>query len=113
MARWGTTLLSSAAVLSAVAITDASAHTPAEACRYASWNSWHTPPTAAQVSQLQCELSYALTSYHGPVTGTFDPATRQALRRFQSCDGLPADGVYGQATQIELYHVYSSGHPVC
>ncbi|MFE9122347.1 peptidoglycan-binding protein [Streptomyces sp. NPDC007172] len=113
VARWGIAVLGSAALLCSATITDATAHTPAGACRYAPWNSWHTPPTAAEVGQLQCELSYALTSYHGPVTGIFDPSTRQALRRFQSCDGLPADAVYGRATQMELYRVYSSGPLVC
>ncbi|MEV5951812.1 peptidoglycan-binding domain-containing protein [Streptomyces sp. NPDC051993] len=95
-------------------LVDVAAAQPASGpCQYAPWSSWHRPPTAAELRQLQCELSYALSDYHGPITGVFDQRTLAALLRFQTCDGLAADGIYGPRTQAELYRVYLSGQPVC
>lgn len=44
-----------------------------------------------------------LRLYTGPVSGSFDAATRAALLRFQRERGLAADGIAGPLTQIALY----------
>jgi len=51
---------------------------------------------------LQRALS-ELRLYTGPVSGSFDAATRAALLRFQRDRGLVADGIAGPLTQIALY----------
>ena len=56
-----------------------------------------------QVRQLQSRLSqlgYLSSSF---VSGTYDNATAQAVRQFQTANGLSADGVAGSATQSRLY----------
>ncbi len=56
-----------------------------------------------QVRQLQnrlAELGYLSASF---VSGTYDTATQQAVRRFQTANGLTADGDAGQSTQSRLY----------
>ena len=56
-----------------------------------------------QVRQLQARLSqlgYLSSSF---VSGTYDNATQQAVRQFQTANGLSADGAAGSATQSRLY----------
>ena len=56
-----------------------------------------------QVRQLQSRLSqlgYLSSSF---VSGTYDNATQQAVRQFQTANGLSADGAAGSATQSRLY----------
>ena len=56
-----------------------------------------------QVRQIQtrlAELGYLSASF---VSGTYDTATQQAIRQFQTANGLSADGVAGQSTQSRLY----------
>ena len=56
-----------------------------------------------QVRSLQsrlAQLGYLSTSF---VSGTYDTATQQAVRQFQTANGLAADGAAGSATQSRLY----------
>ena len=56
-----------------------------------------------QVRQLQsrlAQLGYLSSSF---VSGTYDSATQQAVRQFQTANGLSADGAAGSATQSRLY----------
>lgn len=59
--------------------------------------------TGEQVRQMQSRLAalgYLSASF---VSGTYDEATRQAVMRFQSANGLTADGIAGSGTQSRLY----------
>lgn len=56
-----------------------------------------------QVRQVQsrlAELGYLSASF---VSGVYDTATQQAVREFQSANGLTADGAAGSSTQSKLY----------
>ena len=56
-----------------------------------------------QVRQVQERLSalgYLSASF---VSGVYDTATQQAIREFQTANGLTADGAAGSATQSRLY----------
>ncbi|MDO5378820.1 MAG: peptidoglycan-binding protein [Clostridia bacterium] len=56
-----------------------------------------------EVRQLQrrlSELGYLSSSF---VSGAYDTATEQAVRQFQSANGLSVDGEAGSATQSRLY----------
>ena len=56
-----------------------------------------------QVRALQSrlsELGYLSSSF---VSGVYDTATQQAVRQFQTANGLTADGAAGSATQSRLY----------
>lgn len=56
-----------------------------------------------QVRALQsrlAQLGYLSSSF---VTGVYDTATQQAVRQFQSANGLAADGAAGSTTQSRLY----------
>ena len=56
-----------------------------------------------QVRALQsrlAELGYLSSSF---VSGVYDSATQQAVRQFQTANGLSADGAAGSATQSRLY----------
>lgn len=56
-----------------------------------------------EVRQLQrrlSELGYLSSSF---VSGVYDTTTQQAVRQFQSANGLSADGEAGSATQSRLY----------
>lgn len=59
--------------------------------------------TGEEVRQLQrrlAELGYLSSSF---VSGAYDTATQQAVRQFQSANGLSVDGEAGSATQSRLY----------
>ena len=47
--------------------------------------------------------------YHGPIDGQIGPASRQAIRDFQSDQGLKVDGVCGQETWEKLKPYVSVG----
>ena len=56
-----------------------------------------------QVRSLQSrlsELGYLSSSF---ISGVYDTATQQAVRQFQSANGLSADGAAGSLTQSRLY----------
>ena len=56
-----------------------------------------------QVRQLQsrlAQLGYLSSSF---VSGTYDQNTAQAVRQFQTANGLSSDGAAGSATQSRLY----------
>ncbi|MDD6049861.1 MAG: peptidoglycan-binding protein [Clostridiales bacterium] len=57
--------------------------------------------TGAAVIRLQQKL--ADLDYDVQVTGTYDAQTIQAVRSFQSINGLSVDGVAGKNTQTKLY----------
>ncbi|MEV4442079.1 peptidoglycan-binding domain-containing protein [Streptomyces sp. NPDC049577] len=70
-------------------------------------------PQGKDIARIQCELTVALTDYHGPVDGVLGPRTRQAVREFQFCDGLPVTGSPAGTTRSELHRVYLTGVPIC
>jgi hypothetical protein len=55
------------------------------------------------VIELQYRLRWAGV-YRGPVTGTFGPLTRDAVKRFQKREKLRQSGVAGHATWAHLLH---------
>jgi peptidoglycan hydrolase-like protein with peptidoglycan-binding domain len=57
--------------------------------------------TGPAVKDLQ-RLLQGVNAYAGPVTGTFDAATKAALEKFQAAKGLPADGVLDTAEVNKL-----------
>ena len=79
-------------------------------------NLWETPvggrPTLRQgdsgpwVSELQRELTQ-LTFYDGPISGTFDARTSDAVKAFQKNNKLTADGIVGRNTWSNLIYLYS------
>ena len=59
--------------------------------------------TGEQVRRVQsrlAELGYLSASF---VNGVYDSATQQAIRQFQTANGLTSDGAAGSATQSRLY----------
>lgn len=54
-----------------------------------------------EVSKVQSRLS-VWGYYNGPVNGVVDANTSNAIRRFQTTNGLAADGIVGQATWAAL-----------
>ena len=53
-----------------------------------------------RVQQRLSELGYLSASF---VTGVYDTATQQAVRQFQTANGLSVDGTAGVSTQSRLY----------
>ena len=60
------------------------------------------------VRELQRELTQ-LTFYNGPINGTFNAATADAVRAFQRGNNLTVDGVVGRNTWSSLIFLY---HPL-
>jgi peptidoglycan hydrolase-like protein with peptidoglycan-binding domain len=56
----------------------------------------------AAIQQALQNLGY-LGAYSGSVNGSFDVATRNAVKAFQAQNGLSADGVVGNGTRNKLY----------
>ncbi len=56
----------------------------------------------AVITWLQRALG-SLGFYAQPANGAFDDATREAVRAFQSAQGLEPDGAVGPRTKIRLY----------
>ncbi len=54
------------------------------------------------VSRIQVRL-YGLGYYKGEITGTYDAATRSAVKAFQKANGLNADALAGVDTQALLF----------
>ncbi|MFZ3170723.1 MAG: spore cortex-lytic enzyme [Carboxydocellales bacterium] len=54
-----------------------------------------------QVNELQWRLQQ-WGYYNGPIDGSYGNATAQAVRKFQSNNGLAADGVAGKGTLVAL-----------
>lgn len=52
----------------------------------------------SQVNLLQEQLT-KIGVYNGPITGFFGPQTEEALKKFQSQNGLTADGILGDRTK--------------
>jgi peptidoglycan hydrolase-like protein with peptidoglycan-binding domain len=57
--------------------------------------------TGDQVTELQNRLT-TLGYFNGPISGRFGPLTKDAVIRFQSANGLTADGVVGPGTSDAL-----------
>jgi zinc D-Ala-D-Ala carboxypeptidase len=99
-----------AIVASTVGATGASAsarpHEVSDACDYTSAETTVASGSrGAAVSQAQCELNAAYSQIRSDiltVDGDFGPATKATTRAFQSCVGIPADGVIGPQTWREL-----------
>ena len=56
---------------------------------------------APAVRDLQEALS-ALGHYHGPMDGAFGDATEAAVKAFQQAREIPADGIVGKVTWINI-----------
>jgi peptidoglycan hydrolase-like protein with peptidoglycan-binding domain len=56
---------------------------------------------ADAVRALQNGLA-TLAYYNGPIDGTFGPMTEDAVKRFQSANGLASDGIVGQLTWSQI-----------
>ena len=54
--------------------------------------------TVRSLQQTLKQLNY----YQGAITGFFGPMTHEAVLRFQSANGLNADGLVGSATKVAL-----------
>jgi zinc D-Ala-D-Ala carboxypeptidase len=54
------------------------------------------------VRQAQCEYNFAVRSPKLTRDGSFGPLTRDAIKRFQRCVGITADGVVGPVTWSHL-----------
>ncbi len=65
---------------------------------YTNLRSGATGPAVIRLQQALVRFDYKLS-----VTGTYDEATEQAVRSFQSLNGLSVDGVAGRNTQSKLY----------
>lgn len=63
------------------------------------------------VKQLQQSLLDAGVTVRGGADGIFGPATAEALRTFQTSQGLPATGVVDQATATALANPTAPGTP--
>jgi Putative peptidoglycan binding domain len=53
-----------------------------------------------------------LSTANGALTSEFDAQTQAALRRFQLAQGLPPDGVFGEATQARLLATGDRAEPL-
>jgi len=53
---------------------------------------------SSQVNLLQEQLT-KIGVYNGPITGFFGPQTEEAVKKFQTQNGLSADGIMGARTQ--------------
>ncbi|MDQ0208869.1 peptidoglycan recognition protein family protein [Alkalicoccobacillus murimartini] len=64
-------------------------------------------PSGANVRAVQNALAsvYFYPEKGAPNNGVYGPNTADAVRRFQSTNGLDADGVYGPATRARLLQV--------
>ena len=65
---------------------------------------------APAVRDLQEALS-ALGHFHGPIDGAFGDATEAAVKAFQQAREIPADGIVGKVTWINIDEADQS-HPV-
>jgi L,D-transpeptidase ErfK/SrfK len=71
------------------------------------WGTVLVPGEAAgpDVERVQRQLE-ALGYYRGPINGTYDTVTAEAVRRFQQDQGLAADGIVGPNTYDALQKAY-------
>jgi peptidoglycan hydrolase-like protein with peptidoglycan-binding domain len=61
---------------------------------------WQLGDRGEQVSAIQESL--AVAGFSAGSNGIFDPATQEAVRRFQQAKGLTVDGVVGSQTMVAL-----------
>ena len=87
------------AVLAANAAAEAAAAAAAQAATV--YRNLNTGSTGSDVTSLQTALKNL--SYTVDVTGTYDTATKTAVKAFQKANGLTVDGVAGKLTQARLY----------
>ncbi len=73
------------------------------------WRNTHNLPNSVapgsksqEISKMQLMLAQAGT-FIGKPTGTFDPVTQDAIRKFQVKQRLPSDGIPGSRTLLMLY----------
>lgn len=93
----------------AIATTVATAGTAqADACY--TWNrTLSEGASGADVTQLQIRVAgYPGNGQVLAIDGSFGPATRSAVVRFQQANGLSADGIAGPATFSKIYSMQSS-----
>ena len=76
----------------------------------ASYTTLQLGSTGAAVTKLQNRLVELGLLSSSNVTGTYDTTTREAVRTYQSQNGLTADGIAGSATQHSLYGTVETGY---
>jgi peptidoglycan hydrolase-like protein with peptidoglycan-binding domain len=69
----------------------------------------NTPVPSAAVETLQRELGQ-LNYYEGPITGTMNTQTEQAITYLQRDANLPQTGTMNAATQAALIHFLATGN---
>lgn len=65
--------------------------------------------TVQSVQKFLSDLGYDLGT--NPVDGHMGPKTIEALRSFQSLNGLASDGILGPKTRGKMLEVFRKGHP--
>ena len=94
-------LASANAVTAQTAVQPVVVQTAVQTAQAASYRNLKLNATGADVTNLQTAL--LRLSYPVAVTGTYDAATRTAVRSFQQRNGLTVDGVAGRLTQTRLF----------
>ena len=94
-------LASANAVTAQTAVQPVVVQTAVQTAQAASYRNLKLNATGADVTNLQTAL--LRLSYPVAVTGTYDAATRTAVRSFQQRNGLTVDGVAGKLTQTRLF----------
>jgi peptidoglycan hydrolase-like protein with peptidoglycan-binding domain len=65
------------------------------------------------VRQIQCEFNMSVRGPKLVVDGSFGPATKAAIVRFQKCVGVYADGIVGPTTWSHLNYQANRGSRAC
>lgn len=72
----------------------------------------HTEMTPEELEVWQTDLN-AVGCWAGPVDGDLGPQTEEAIKEFQTAEGLTVDGLLGPATESALQEAVAAGRTVC